>query len=303
MSALTTRPPAEKDIGEVVSLLCAAELDDSGVSEWTEEDLRLDWRELELDRNAWVVLEGGRIGGYASVRSGGDGIVEADGYVLPGLKGRGIGTEIVRLTEARAAELRAGAPVRLQNAVGHSNERALDLLRRHGYCPVRHFLRMAIDLERPPPAPAWPTGIAGRAFDLADARAVHSAVQEAFSEGWSFRPESFEAFSERRLENERFDPGLWFVASEGKEVAAAIICDWRRNDAGWIAAVAVRRPWRRRGLGLALLQAAFGEFYRRGERRCALGVDTQNPTGAARLYERAGMHAVWQADVLERELS
>ena len=303
MSALTSRPPVEEDVDEIVSLLRAAELDDAGVSEWTEEDLRLDWRELELDRDAWVVLAGGRIGGYAFVRSGGDDAVEADGYVHPELKGRGIGAEIVRLTEARALELAARTPIRLQNAVGHSNERALDLLRRHGYCPVRHFLRMAIDLERPPPAPAWPVGIVGRAFDLADARAVHAAVQEAFSEGWGFRPESFEAFSERRLENERFDPGLWFVASEGQEVAAAIICDWRRNDAGWIAAVAVRRPWRRRGLGLALLHTAFGEFYRRGERRCALGVDTQNPTGAARLYERAGMRVVWQADVLERELS
>ena len=176
MSALTTRPPAEKDIGEIVSLLRAADLDDAGVSEWTEEDLRLDWRELELDRNAWVVLEGGRIGGYASIRSDGAGAAKADGYVHPGLKGLGIGTELVRLTEARAAELGAGGPVRLQNAVGHSNERALDLLRRHGYCPVRHFLRMAIDLERPPPAPAWPVGIVGRAFDLADARAVHAAV-------------------------------------------------------------------------------------------------------------------------------
>jgi mycothiol synthase len=51
----------------------------------------------------------------------------------------------------------------------------------------------------------------------------------------------------------------------------------------------VRRPWRRRGLGLALLRCAFGEFYRRDIRMVALAFDSQSLTGATRLYERAGM--------------
>jgi ribosomal protein S18 acetylase RimI-like enzyme len=163
---------------------------------------------------------------------------------------------------------------------------------------------MAIDLgDEPPPAPEWPAGIRGSSFSLADAEAVHAAVEESFAEEWTFRPEPFEAFRRRRLESESFDASLWFVAKDGDEVAAAIICDWKRNDAGWIAAVAVRPAWRRRGLGLALLRAAFREFHSRGERRCALGVDAQNPTGATRLYERAGMRPLWQADVFEKELS
>ena len=60
--------------------------------------------------------------------------------------------------------------------------------------------------------------------------------------------------------------------------------------------------WRRRGLGLALLRQAFTWFWERGERRVGLGVDTENPTDARRLYERAGMRAVWQADVHEKVL-
>jgi len=64
----------------------------------------------------------------------------------------------------------------------------------------------------------------------------------------------------------------------------------------------VRPPCRRRGLGLALLHQAFTWFWERGERRVGLGVDTENPTDARRLYERAGMRAVWQADVYQKVL-
>jgi GNAT superfamily N-acetyltransferase len=64
----------------------------------------------------------------------------------------------------------------------------------------------------------------------------------------------------------------------------------------------VRRPWRKHGLGLALLHHAFGEFYRRGTREIGLGVDAQSLTGATRLYERAGMHALLHYDSYEKEL-
>jgi ribosomal protein S18 acetylase RimI-like enzyme len=65
----------------------------------------------------------------------------------------------------------------------------------------------------------------------------------------------------------------------------------------------VRKPWRKRGLGLALLHHAFGVFYSRGQPRIALGVDAQNPTGATRLYERAGMHVTWEAVCFEGTLA
>jgi ribosomal protein S18 acetylase RimI-like enzyme len=53
----------------------------------------------------------------------------------------------------------------------------------------------------------------------------------------------------------------------------------------------VLRPWRRRGLGLALLRHSFQEFFRRGRRKVGLGVDASSLTGATRLYEKAGMRS------------
>ncbi len=64
----------------------------------------------------------------------------------------------------------------------------------------------------------------------------------------------------------------------------------------------MRPGWRRRGIAEALLQTSFAEFFRRGERRIALGVDAQSSTGATRLYESVGMHVHYRVVVYEKEL-
>jgi mycothiol synthase len=61
------------------------------------------------------------------------------------------------------------------------------------------------------------------------------------------------------------------------------------GDEGWVDVVGVRRPWRNRGLGLALLRHAFAEYHRRGVRKVGLSVDAESVTSAPRLYGRAGM--------------
>ena len=53
--------------------------------------------------------------------------------------------------------------------------------------------------------------------------------------------------------------------------------------------IVVRESERGRGLATALLHHAFREYARRGATRVGLKVDSNNPTGAARLYERVGM--------------
>ncbi len=72
---------------------------------------------------------------------------------------------------------------------------------------------------------------------------------------------------------------------------------------GWVRVLGVKWPWRRRGLGLALLLHSFGELLRRGIRTVGLGVDAENLTGAVRLYERAGMWVEHRYDICERRLA
>ena len=301
------RPPRPQDLAAIVALGEAFDRALTGTGDWSEEDVAHDWRELtDLDRDAWVVEDGGRIVGYATLQADGEGTFVADGYVHPDRFGRGVGATLVGLTEARAGELLEGVAlprVVLQNTVLHADVAARALLEGHGYRPVRHFLRMQLDMAEPPPAPVWPDGVVVSAFrpdeDVAD---VHACVHEAFACEWSFRAETLADWTKRKLADPRFDPSLWAVARDGEEVCGVALSTAAQFDMGFVNSLAVRPAWRRRGLGLALLRQAFTWFWERGERRVGLGVDTANPTDAVRLYERAGMRAVWQADVHEKVL-
>jgi mycothiol synthase len=75
---------------------------------------------------------------------------------------------------------------------------------------------------------------------------------------------------------------------DGDEIAGVTLCKTLAGE-GWVNVVGVRRPWRKRGLGLALLRHALAEYQRRGVDKVALSVDAESITGAPRLYGRAGM--------------
>jgi len=168
------------------------------------------------------------------------------------------------------------------------NLAARHLLERHDYAAVRFFMRMVADLDASPPPPVWPDGITVRSWEsAADDRPAYLALEEAFRDHWGHVPADFGAWSRK---GDRFDPGLWFFAFDGAVIVGALV-GWHSLGAGWVDQLGVRRPWRTRGLGLALLRQAFAEFYRRGWTRGWLDVDAESETGATRLYERAGMRA------------
>ena len=102
---------------------------------------------------------------------------------------------------------------------------------------------------------------------------------------------------------EDFDPSLWFIAWDGRsaEIAGYSLCRYRMG-LGWVGTLGVRRAWRKRGLGEALLLHSFGEFYKRGTPTIGLGVDAQNPTSATRLYKKAGMYVAAEYVIYEKEL-
>ena len=309
----TIRRPAPDDFAAVLGLLTASDIAEFGETDTSAEDLRAEWRELYLAADAWlVVAPEGAPAGYAAVGHRAWVQIFADVYVHPEHEGKGIGAQLVRLTEARAREFVPQAPpaarVTLSNTINGANEAARRLLEGEGYGPVRRFWRMVIAMDEPPPAPEWPAGIAVRRFHPGrDERAVYATVTDAFRDMWGYIPPTFEEWRGFMIEREDFDPSLSFLAiaegrdGEDEEIAGVALC-LPRLEMGWVRSLAVRRPWRGQGLGMALLREAFGEFYRRGRREVGLGVDAQSPTGAARLYERAGMRVARQFDSYQKEL-
>ena len=167
------------------------------------------------------------------------------------------------------------------------------------------------DLDEMLPKPNWPEGIRIRTFaDYNHLETILKAVDEIFEDHWGHVDHADD--NERliryrhQIENDPdFDPSLWILAMDGEEIAGVSLCEAKLGtdrETGMVEPLGVRRPWRRQGLGLALLQHTFGEFQKRGYKRVALGVDTQNLSGATRLYEKAGMQVAREFVVYEKEL-
>jgi mycothiol synthase len=301
---VNVRRPTEADFDAVLALLRRADEAVLDESDWTAETLREYWDELDLDEDTWIVELDGRLAGYVDFEAREGGRMMGDGYVHPELRNRGVGSELLRLTEERAVEEMAKVEGRvyLHNATLLGDDCVPNLYERNGYRPVRSFWRMLIELDAPPEVNVS-AGIEIRTIRPGEERAVHATIEHAFADHWGHTERTFEEFSKRTFNRQGHDPSLYWIALEGEEIVAASLCDWKREgDWGWVNLIGVRLPWRRRGIAEALLQTAFAEFFRRGERRVALGVDAESTTGATRLYERAGMSVFSRTVVYEKEL-
>lgn len=306
---LTIRRPTMDDVEAVAALVRACEVADDGTSEYTADELCQEWQSRDLAASAWIVETDDGTGtpaGYAEIDH--EQHVRIYGYIRvhPDFCGRGIDARLLRVVEESAAGhvslAPPGARVLLALGAAGRDDAARALMEAAGYRRVRSFWRMMIDLDAPPPEPQWPGGITLRPFVAGrDDRTVFAAVEEAFEDHWNHTPDVFEEWKDRRMVKNHFDPSLWFLAMDGDEIAGAALCRYR-GDLGWVGQLAVRRPWRRCGLGRALLYQAFGEFYRRGRHKVGLGVDADSLTGATRLYEGAGMRVAHQMDRYDKVL-
>jgi mycothiol synthase len=289
----TTRVPAREDAEAVAALISSCQISDTGASDMSLEELLDDWHTLDLTEEAVVVTApDGRIAAYADVFNRSFVTVSIYGYVHPDYREVGLGTYLVAWGERWARDRMPRAPgnarVVVQHYINSANEGARRLLEGSGYTPVRGIYVMETKLDEAPPLPHWPTGISVRTFVPGkDERTVYEAVEDAFRDLWGRPRNPFERFV-RETQKESFDPSLWFLALEGDEIAGLTLCKTLAGE-GWVDVVGVRRPWRNRGLGLALLRHAFTVYYRRGTHRVSLSVDAESITGAPRLYGRAGM--------------
>jgi mycothiol synthase len=295
---LTLRAPTIDDVPAVTALLNrVADADQAG---WVDEDAIRNWfTNPHIPAEDIALAErDGELVGYADIYRGGDAKekVWGDLRVPPEERAGEVLPRLVDWMEERAGPAR----FRLQVPERAGETRAE--LERRGYTPARYSFEMEIELDQEPPPPDWPEGIAVRTMAAGEERRIYEVDQEAFADHWDFSPTPFDEWRHWSMED-GFDPTCWFVAEADGEIAGVSLCRPAREgrpDMGWVGSLGVRRPWRRRGLGLALLLHSFRELRARGRERAGLGVDGENTTGAVRLYERAGMHVARRADTYER---
>lgn len=172
------------------------------------------------------------------------------------------------------------------------------LLEGNGYVHQRNFARMRIDLDEFPEAPVWPEGLRVKSWELGvEDRAIYDAKEDAFRDHWGFvegdHDEGFANWMQYRMEDPHFKPELSFLVMDGGEIAALSLCRDRipeDEEIGEVGTLGVRRAWRKKGLGLALLRHSFRALLAMGKKAAVLYVDTDSLTNAFRLYEKAGMH-------------
>jgi mycothiol synthase len=298
-TGISIRAAAHDDAGAIAALVAANEEAFTGrpsrvgpndVQSWMQ---RSDWT-----NDTWLLEEDGRLVAAGAADSV-DTLGVYFGRVAPDQRGRGLGSRIVDLAEARLAEKGVD---RVHTWALTGDAAAGALFARRGYHEVRRFWEMAIELDGAPPEPSLPEGLSLETFCERDARPFYEALDESFQDHWEHHPRPFEEWWEQKQRAPGYDPTLWFLVRDGDEIAAVVRNDPDRSGGGLVGALGVRRPWRGRGLGKALLNRTFAEFWRRGVTRVTLGVDAANPTGATRLYESVGMHVELENVVYEKTL-
>jgi mycothiol synthase len=313
------RPVIMDDLETAVEMFNICAVDEIGRADVPLDGIRNEWTLLDFDLDTStraVFTPEGQIVGYVEVWD----LHEVPsriyiwGRVHPNYQGQGIGSYLMQWAENRARQamprVPADARVSCQASCASSYEPARQLLQSLGMVLVRHFWQMEIELAGPPEVESVPEGIVIRSMiPQQEERAVIQAVRDSFKDHWGYVEQPFEQEYKRWLHfmnnDPDYDPALWFVALDGEEIAGISLCDFKSHEdpkMGWVGTLGVRRPWRRRGLGVALLQHSFRELYERGQKKVGLGVDAASLTGATRLYERAGMHVARQYDTYEKEL-
>ena len=313
------RPPTMDDLPAVVELLNRCAIDQTGRPDTNRNMVLSDWTGPTFDISTSIrVVESseGEIVGYIEVWDT-DPLPVSNwvwARVHPDFEGLGIGTELMTRAEERSDHTLARVPKDLR-VVYHSgglktHAPTLRLLEDLGMELNRYFWRMVIELKDAIPKPVWPSGIVMKSFkEVNDLRAVYRAFNDAFRDHWGHveqpEEESLAEWEHWTSSDEEFDPSHWFLAMDGEEIAGLCLCrrvESEDPDMGWINVLGVRRPWRRQGLGLAMLHFAFDKFRGMGRLRAGLGVDADSLTGATGLYEKAGMHVYREFHTYEKEL-
>lgn len=167
-----------------------------------------------------------------------------------------------------------------------------------GLREVRQFWAMARPLTEPIDEPDAVEGVTIRPYHYPeDNEGARKAFDASFADHWDHHPISPEDW-EHWLKQPQVRPDLSLLAAiDGAPGTFAGFCmiEIFENDnkvrgvaEGWIELLGTIRGWRRMGLGRSLLLHGLHSLRSAGLDTALLGVDSESPTGANKLYESVG---------------
>lgn len=313
------RPAEMQDAEDVTELLNLCSIEVIGKKQVNADELRVSWQSPKFDLETMTRLAqtpDGQVVGFCSLNDTQDPYVRVFIMVRvhPEFREDSIGEALLTWIEQRARQAipkaPEGAEVAMTMGLNQKDSYHRQLVEKHGMQIVRHFFHMEIEFDSPPKAPQFPEGIVIRPYDEAtELEKLAAAYLDSFQDHYGFANQSIDNLLDNirfMVENDPYySPEWWMVAMDGDEIAGFSVCAPKTTEdpeMGYVNVLGVRRLWRRKGLGLALLLHSFGEFYRYGCKRAGLGVDASSLTGATRLYEKGGMHVSRQFDSYKKVL-
>jgi len=294
-----SRPATLDDVDAVDGLFREVDRTLFGTGEssraWIEQSWRSDWVDLPNMTRLVFSADGG-LAATADLEAI-DPAKEIGAFarVHPKHRGRGLGTAVLAWTETAAAALIVpDATVPLHHSIAAVDGAARDLLADRGYRHVRTAWHMRMDLPTAYVAGSTPPGVTiRRSIEGVDDVGIWETMDSAFRTHFGYQPVGLERWWDNTRRAGHYDPSLMLLAEHAGRIVGAsyqyVLADER---IGWIGDLGVRPEMQGRGIGSALLRSALADLSRRGMKIAELNVDSQNESGAVKLYRNVGMTVV-----------
>lgn len=311
----SARRPVPQDVQSIFELVDAGDQHLLGRPDSTVGEIRelMEMQRSPLDRDHWLIERDGRAVGWGLVMDeGSERRIDIDVYVHPDIPPadraavRGaLFTALLDRVAERAADADGGELKVVAGCIVGDSEYELALAA-NGFVAKRRFSRMRIDLTPERPFPAAPDGVELEPFDPAtDWEDWYSIYDTSFAEHWGHEQTSLADFRASIEAMDQPELDRWrFARVDGRRAG---VCQpsgrYADHGGGWILNLGVLPEVRGRGVGRYLLEHALASYAAGGRSWAGLGVDTENVTGALRLYEAVGMSPTLQIDAYERTVA
>ncbi len=253
--------------------------------------------------------------GYSRVwwekQEDGQHVYQSFAFLDPAWRRRGIGQAVLNWDLERLRSIAAGqeSQVKVFRCVADGGEAGTKaLLDANGFTPITFGAEMSRSILGDLPDAPLPEGLEIRPVEPEHLRTIWEADTESFLDHWGARQPT-EADWEGFLDRPFTDPSLWTIAWEGDRVVGQVrsYIDTDENQEydrlrGYTENISTIKEWRGRGVARALICQSIRILRERGMHEAALGVHTENPTGAFHLYSSLGYDGVATWTIYERPL-
>jgi mycothiol synthase len=301
----------EADLPLIVDLFDACERVDRVELSISIDRLRLELAYPTIDRelglSLWEDANGQLIGfGELSIDEPNPGNL-ADGtlwfVVHPIARGGDLDRQIIEWAETRMHDVgkeRQGQP-KLFTWSRDSRAERIATLHDRGFAENRHFWFLSQPLTEAIPKPKLPASFTIRAVDAErEAQKWVDLHNRCFIDTWNYHPMTVESYKSR-LDNPEYLPELDLVAidREGKFAAICYCAIYREHNIfigrqeGWVALLCTSPDFRQQGLAKAMLLHGLDRLKALGMNIAKIGVDSENPFGARKLYESVGFDRLY----------